>query len=163
MMEPLWAQICVAAIGAVFGAIAGGSLSIIEKLNEWLRKPFFELKIWCVPVFGQSDAQHMYCIAKLKVLKKMKGYEWLNLYPNTFDFSSLMYWPSRGGIGCKAIPNKGFKICQLRKDDEVDLRFFVHQEDAVADLNSFTKMVDYHLSPKIRRRKLNISIDVLPE
>jgi len=163
MMEPLWAQICVAAIGAVFGAIAGGSLSIIEKINEWLRKPFFELKIWCVPVFGQSDAQHMYCIAKLKVLKKMKGHEWLYLYPNTFDFPSLIFSPSRNGIGCKKIPDNGLRICQLRQDDEVDLRFLVRPEDAVAGPNSYKKIVDYHLSPKIRRRKLNIFIDVLPE
>jgi len=164
-MDPLWVQVLkvFAAIVAVVGAMITLPPVVVKLFSEWLRMPRFELKIWCVPVFGQPEAVHMYCIAKLKVLKKMKGHEWLYLYPKTSNFSSVIYSQSRGGIGCKEIPNRGFRICQLSKDDEVDLRFLVHPANVTADPNSYTKMVDYHLSPKIRRRKLNISIDVLSE
>jgi hypothetical protein len=166
MMNLFWVQIAIglAAIVGILGAMVTLPPAFVGAINEWLRKPRFELKIWCVPIYdGQPEPGHMYCIVKLKVLKRMKGHEWLYLYPKTINFPSVRYFQSRPGIGCEAITNKGFKICQLRKSDEVDFRFLVNQEDAEADPNSYTKMVDYHLSPKIRRRNLNISIDILPE
>jgi hypothetical protein len=151
-------------IGPVAGAVIGLLPSSFKKMNGWLRKPRFELKIWCVPAFDQPATSEMYCIARLKVLKKMKGHKWLFLYPNTVNFSSVTYSRSRVGIGSMVIPSKGsIKISQLRKNDEVDLRFLIRREDAAADPDSFPKMVDHHLSPKIKRRKLNVSIDILPE
>jgi hypothetical protein len=165
-VDLLWVQIAkgLAAIFAIPVAMIALPPAVTKVINEWPRKPQFELKIWCVPIYdGQPEAGDMYCIVKLKVLKKMKGHEWLYLYPKTINFSSIKYFQSRPGIGCEAIPDKGFKICQLRKNDEVDFRFPVKQENTEADPDSFTKMVDYHLSPKIRRRKLDISIDILPE
>jgi len=161
-MDRLWEAMVSNILTLIVGVITALLLDGVMKLNEWLRKPPFELKIWCVPVFGQPDVAYMYCIAKLKVLKKMKGHEWLYLYPNMFTLSPLSYSPSRGGIYCKKTQSNRLRICQLRKDDEVDLRFFVDQKNVAADPDSVSKMVDFHLSPKIRRRKPNISIDVLP-
>lgn len=68
-MNLLWVQVCTA-LASIVTVMVIGPPAFVKVFNEWLRKPFFELKIWCVPVFGQSDAAHMYCTAKLKVLKK---------------------------------------------------------------------------------------------
>jgi len=163
-MNPLW-WLFSTAWGAVIGSIAAViTLSpYISKFNNWLRKPSLELKIWCVPAFDRDAAKYMHCLATLRVVKKLKGHEWVDLFPNTFDFNTLVYSQSRLGICCQPRGDRGFRLFQLRKGDEVNIRFYLRPENAVIDPEAHTKLVDYNLSPKIKRRKANISIDILPK
>ena len=165
-MNPFWVQVVMAlgAIGAFVGMLIVLPSAVVKVINEWLRKPRFELKIWCVPSFEQPVAGHMYCIVKLKVLKKMKGHEWLYLYPNTDQFLI-------GEVLSVQARYRTVRQYQTR------VSVFASCAKLMKSISGFScarkmprpirilspKMVDYHLSPKIRRRKLNISIDVLPE